>query len=341
MRPAATKGLDRVNAAIATSVPERLLTQTHLNSSNLNLGRLFGIPIFVHTTTLWFLLIIAIVASLEMALATVIVLSIVLLHELGHSLAARRFGIDVLKISIYPFGGMAHMAMIPERPREELIVALAGPLTNFVLALPGVLVLTIFGFGRASIADAPLVSIAWYWTWVNLVLGGFNLLPAFPMDGGRVLRALLVDKLGYLGATELAVRVGRWLAGGMLVWAIIGPGFGIGLLFIAGFVWLMGTRELFAVRLRHGTPFAGAGFGGFGSQGAAGGFGGQPGNMGDLFGDLFRGAGPRPGPEPPRSSEPGHVEIVVDPKEKHAGFTESEIRRLESSHGRMPRRPKS
>jgi len=327
-----------VNGFIPTRVPAQLSTRTNLNTSNLSLGRLFGIPIFVHTTTLWFLLAIAVLSSLEMAIATIIVLSIVLLHELGHSLAARHYGIDVLKIAIYPFGGMAHMAMIPERPRQELVVALAGPLTNFVLAIPGVVILAIAGFGRTQLADAPIVTLAWYWTWVNIVLGGFNLLPAFPMDGGRVLRAMLVNKLGYLGATEIAVRVGRWIAGGMLVWAIIGPGFGLGLFFVAVFVWLMGTRELFAVRLRYGTPFGGANFGGFGGQAAPG---GQPGNLNDLFANMFSGQARPAQPEPPREAAPGHADIVVEKEDKPAGFSESEIRRLESSHGRMPRRPRS
>jgi Zn-dependent protease len=310
-----------------------------LNTSSIRLGVLLGIPIFVHTTTLWFLLGIALLVSGEMAIATAIVLSIVLLHELGHSVAARRYGIDVLKISIYPFGGMAHMAMIPERPKEELIVALAGPLTNFALAIPGVVVLALTGFGRTHLSEAPLVALAWYWTWINIVLGGFNLLPAFPMDGGRVLRALLVPKLGYLGATEVAVRVGRWIAGGMALWAIVGPGFGVGLFFVAVFVWLMGTRELFAVRMRNAMPF------GMGGAPGAGNPFGPSANMNDVFARMFS-MGNMPGgparptePEPPRP--PGEVEIVVEPKADQAGFSESEIRRLEASHGRLPRRPRS
>ena len=297
-----------------------------MNFSNIRLGTLLGIPIFVHSTTLWFLVGIGLLWGPEVSMATVIVLSIVLLHELGHSLAARRYGIDVLKIAIYPFGGMAHMAMIPERPKEELVVALAGPATNFLLALPGILILALTGsFGGAALGESPLLALTWYWTWINIVLGTFNLLPAFPMDGGRVLRALLVPRLGYLAATETAAKVGRWVAGAMALWAVLGPGSGVGLFFVAVFVWVMGGRELFAVRLRLAAN--------------------APGNMGDLFARMFTSPpggspfGPGPARPSPAPRAPGEIEIVVQPTAEKKGFDESTVRKLESFHGKLPKHP--
>lgn len=307
-----------------------------MNTSNIRLGTILGIPIFLHSTTLWFLAGIALFVRLEMALATAIVLCIVLLHELGHSLAARRYGIDVLKISIYPFGGMAHMAMIPERPKEELVVAIAGPATNFALAVPGILILALTGgFGGASLAESPLLALTWLWTWINIVLGAFNLLPAFPMDGGRVLRALLVPKVGYLAATEVAARVGRWVAGAMILWALFGPGFGVGLFFVAIFIWVMGGRELFAVRMRHAAAAGGA-------NGVNEIFARMFSSQGGPFqssGSPFGGPSGPPPPSDPTPRAPGEIEIIVEPKAAKKGFDESAVRRLESFHGKLPKHP--
>lgn len=180
--------------------------------------------------------------------------SIVLLHELGHSLVAKAYGLQVVDITFWPLGGMARMSRIPEETKIEATIALAGPAVNFALALLALPVLLISS--GSQFGDLVEMFIL-----MNLVLGGFNLLPAFPMDGGRVLRALLARDGDWLAATEKAVRIGRWVALGMVIWAFAVPIQWM-LLFIAGFVWIAGQKELMSTRVRHtGTPFNMAGLG--------------------------------------------------------------------------------
>ena len=129
----------------------------------------------------------------------------VILHELGHALAARRYGIGTEHITLYPMGGVAAIERMPEDPDQEIAIALAGPAVNFLLAaIAGWIYL--------------LTSSPWAMIFVisNLGMGAFNLLPAYPMDGGRVLRALLARRMGWLPASRLAVKIGRAFA-----WAFI------------------------------------------------------------------------------------------------------------------------
>lgn len=124
-----------------------------------------------------------------------------ILHELGHAVAAMRFGVRTEHITLYPMGGVAAMEQIPEDPDQEIVIALAGPAVNFVLAALG---------GWAwMLTDSPL---AFGFVVSNLGLGLFNLLPAFPMDGGRVLRAALARRMGWMPASRLAIRIGRVFA---------------------------------------------------------------------------------------------------------------------------------
>jgi Zn-dependent protease len=122
----------------------------------------------------------------------------VVLHELGHSMAARHYGIETAHITLYPFGGVAALERGPKTAREELIIALAGPAVNFALAAGAGLALA--GTGLGAFAAFGLL---------NLVMGLFNLLPAFPMDGGRVFRAILVPFVGFYPASRLAIGLGR------------------------------------------------------------------------------------------------------------------------------------
>jgi Zn-dependent protease len=173
---------------------------------------------------------------------------IVLLHELGHSLVAKAYGLQVIDITFWPLGGMARMSRIPEDTKIEATIALAGPAVNLALALVTLPMVVVAGNG-------PLADLLWTFVWMNLVLGGFNLLPAFPMDGGRVLRAVLARKGDWVRATEQAVRVGRWLALAMVIFAFAPQG-SFMLIFIAGFVWISGQKELMSMRMRHtGSPF--------------------------------------------------------------------------------------
>jgi Zn-dependent protease len=142
--------------------------------------------------------------------AVLLILSVfvcVVLHEFGHSLQVRRYGIRVRDVVLLPIGGMARAERIPEVPRQEIAVAIAGPLVNFALAAVIYAVLTAL--------DRPLSEDPDYLTSlfaINLVLGTFNLIPAYPMDGGRILRGLLAIKLPYLRATRYATVVGQLIA---------------------------------------------------------------------------------------------------------------------------------
>ena len=155
------------------------------------LGRVAGIDVYIHAT---FFLVFLFLPRLgrgpvEAALLICAVFGCVLLHELGHALAARRFGIRTVDITLYPIGGVARLERMPRAPGAELVIALAGPAVNFAIAA---------AIGTLFFASALLLGIAWSLESflgellvVNLGLGLFNLIPAFPMDGGRVLRAAL------------------------------------------------------------------------------------------------------------------------------------------------------
>ncbi len=136
----------------------------------------------------------------------------VVLHELGHSLVARRFGVRVPRILLLPIGGMAEFDRIPRKPSEELLITVAGPAVNFVLVAI-LLPLTWRGlFQSEALPEYSLASLLEQLCMANLVMGTFNLLPVFPMDGGRIFRALLAMKRPYLQATRWAATVGRVLA---------------------------------------------------------------------------------------------------------------------------------
>ena len=214
------------------------------------IGRVAGIPIFVHWT---FLILIAWLMidqfarghSVVQALAGVgFVLALfgcVVLHELGHALTARRFGIPTLDITLLPIGGLARLQKIPEQPAQELVVALAGPLVNVVI----VAALLAAGVHYPTHPTAP------FWDkilWVNTGLAVFNLVPAFPMDGGRVLRALLALRMDYARATRLAASVGQFLAIGF---GLLGLSAQAPLmLLVALFVWIGAEAEASQVEER-------------------------------------------------------------------------------------------
>jgi len=174
-------------------------------------------------------------------LAFFMLFGVVFLHELGHSLTAQAFGIRVLDITFWPLGGMARMAELPEKPKVEGLVAIAGPAVN------GVLFTGALGLHMLLGAYPKLDSLPGYFLYINLAMGLFNLIPAFPMDGGRILRAWLARKREWVRATEIAVRVGRVFAFLMVL-----AGFYSFILALIGmWVWWMGTRELWFVRMKH------------------------------------------------------------------------------------------
>jgi Zn-dependent protease len=175
--------------------------------------------------------------------AVALVYTCVVLHEFGHALTARRLGVPVQHIVLLPFGGMALLGRLPRSPREELLIVAAGPAVNFVIA--GV-ALALLGGWPADLSDDTLPTthlrdILEFLLISNLVLGCFNLLPAFPMDGGRILRALLAFKLDYLRATRWALNIGRCVAVAGIVVALLYHAYLLAALFF--FILWIGRRE--------------------------------------------------------------------------------------------------
>ena len=220
------------------------------------IAKVAGIPIRVHATFLIFLVFIFIVLargqSPALALETVgfflALFACVVLHELGHAMAARRYGVRTRDITLLPIGGVARLERIPEKPSQEITVALAGPAVNFLIA--AVLLTILLGAGGSQFLENPtalqgnfLARLFAY----NVFLALFNLIPAFPMDGGRVLRALLATRLDYLRATQIAANVGQGIA---LLFGLAGLFGNPFLLFIALFVFIGAGQEAAAVQVR-------------------------------------------------------------------------------------------
>lgn len=187
-------------------------------------------------------------AALFAVVFIVLLFVCVVLHEFGHILTARRFGIRTPTITLLPIGGVASMERMPEKPGQEVLVALAGPAVNVVIAL---LLIALLG-GRLDISDLDLtqnpgtnmvsrVAIA------NVALVVFNLIPAFPMDGGRVLRALLAMRMGFVRATRTAALVGQMFA---IFLGFVGLFGNPLLILIAVFVYLAATAESQYVEMR-------------------------------------------------------------------------------------------
>lgn len=217
----------------------------------LKLGTVARIGIYAHWTFLVMLAGLFVFylykgGSFAAALAGVVLVATVagcvVLHELGHALMAKTFGIPTLDITLYPIGGVARLQGIPREPKHELMVALAGPAVNLAIAV-GLFFLNALT-GRPLSVESVLESdtnVLGMLMWINLTLVGFNLIPAFPMDGGRVLRAGLATRMPYHRATQLAAWIGQAFA---IVFALIGIYvFNLVLLFIAVFVFVAARQE--------------------------------------------------------------------------------------------------
>ncbi len=218
---------------------------------SLKLGRVFGIDIFVHLTFVLLLGWVAIshyrrTSSFQGALAGVLfillVFGIIVLHELGHALVAKRFGVQTRDITLYPIGGVARLEKMPDRPSEELLVAVAGPAVNVAIAAILLVVIEIAGLPLFPAGAEPALegSLVTRLFWVNVVLALFNLLPAFPRDGGRMLRALLSLRGDPLRATRTAARIGQGLA---LFLGVLGLLHNPMLVLVALFVWMGAAGE--------------------------------------------------------------------------------------------------
>lgn len=175
------------------------------------LGRVAGIDLFLHST---FLLVLAWAGlhGVETLLLVSAVFGCVVLHELGHALTARAFGVPTRDITLYPIGGVARLERMPRAPGAEMLITLAGPLVNVAIAATLAMALWASG-GMGWESDESLLAVfTSELLWINVVLAVFNMIPAFPMDGGRILRAALTVPLGRYRATEVAAGLGRGLA---------------------------------------------------------------------------------------------------------------------------------
>ncbi len=193
-------------------------------ANSYSIGTLFGIPVRVHVTLLIFLPLLALsfapasgpAGLLYGLLFAIALFACVALHEVGHSLVARAKGARILEILLLPIGGMARLSALPKRPADEIQTALAGPAVSLALGLAGWI-----SAHMVAPFHIPLARLLANLGGFNLMLALFNLIPSFPMDGGRVFRAALVPRLGRLRATQLAATVGRgfaWLFG---FWAVL------------------------------------------------------------------------------------------------------------------------
>lgn len=230
------------------------------------IGRFAGIDVYIHATFLILVGWIAVahwlqgrdLAATIVGVAFILALFLcVVLHEYGHALTARKFGIRTRDITLLPIGGLARLERMPDQPAQELWVALAGPAVNVVIA--GAILLWLWLTGalhslaglsifKGTFLDRLLVA--------NIFLAAFNLLPAFPMDGGRVLRALLASRMEYTRATHVAATVGQGMA---LVFGLVGLFVNPFLVFIAFFVWVGAAQEASSVQMKHslaGIPVA-------------------------------------------------------------------------------------
>jgi Zn-dependent protease len=224
---------------------------------SIKLGRIFGIDIKMHLTFLFILIWGAFsfggnAGPLYGVLVTLALFALVLLHELGHSLAAMAYGISVKDIILLPIGGLARLERMPEKPWHELVVALAGPLVNVGLAallLPVVLWLEPASlFSMRTVTQPGLLNLLSFLLTANVTLAIFNMIPAFPLDGGRVFRAILGFFMEYRQATKLAVQVGRLLAFALGIYGIMNGSYWLAL--IALFIFTAGGQEDQAVALR-------------------------------------------------------------------------------------------
>src|SRR6185312_5609684 len=215
---------------------------------SITIGRIAGTAVKIHITFILFLAWIAFsawnrggaAAALDSTLFIVLLFACVVLHEFGHIAAARRYGIKTPEVTLLPIGGVASLQRLPSEPAQELVVALAGPAVNLVIGLALIAALGSAHFGDLERIDDPKLSLLGRLAIANVFLVVFNLIPAFPMDGGRVLHALLAMRVGAARATEIAARIGQALAFGLGFLGLFGNPL---LLFIAIFVYIAAGGE--------------------------------------------------------------------------------------------------
>jgi len=241
--------------AFAASIAEH----SHIMQWSFKLGTVAGTEVRVHVT---FFILLAFVAmqgkaggqgmagALDALLFVSAAFVCVLLHEFGHVLAARRFGIRTPDITLLPIGGVARLEKMPEKPSQELIVAICGPLVNVVIATA---IAMVIGVGMVLTPNFHFGQGGHFWeklmVW-NLMMVAFNLIPAFPMDGGRIFRALLGFFVEYDRATRWAASLGQGIAVTVGLWMLVSGHFSPVLMLIAFFVFIAAGQEAVAVSQR-------------------------------------------------------------------------------------------
>ena len=227
-------------------------------NSSIQIGKIMGIPIKLHITFLLILpvfgyifannppgsgfsdvspLLLRYVLGLSVA---VLLFACVLLHELGHSYVAKKHGTNIQGITLFLFGGVSSLEDIPRNPKVEFKMALAGPSISLLI---GSVLIIFYEFLKIDIpVSDPYLRLVWLIGYINIVLFIFNLIPAFPMDGGRVLRAILAGRMSYIKATSIAANVGKMFAIFMGIFGLIIPG-GLWFILIAFFIYIGASEE--------------------------------------------------------------------------------------------------
>ncbi len=216
--------------------------------NSFKIGKIFGIDIEMHITFL-LLLVIFIWQGAAFFSAIIVLFTFVLIHELSHSYLAVKYGVKIKKILLLPIGGVAIMESIPREPKKELIISLAGPLSNYFIAFLILVFSNIIGMEILWSNTHPKLfqefnveNLILFAFWINIVLASFNLfVPAYPMDGGRILRALLATKMGYLQATEIAVNIGKSISIFMIIFGVF---YNIFLVLIGFFIYIGASAEI-------------------------------------------------------------------------------------------------
>jgi len=201
------------------------------------IGSAWGIPIELHITFILLMAAVLVFSTLYFFALIMLLFVFVVVHELSHSLVARHYNIKVRKIVLYPIGGVSEIEEIPDNPRIEWRMAGAGPLSSILIGL--------FFYGLSFVTPITTVgtlfgSFTLDLALLNLFLGAFNLIPAFPMDGGRVFRALLAERMKYSDATKYAAFIGRVLG---IIMAVVGFFYNIFLIIIGAFVYIGASEE--------------------------------------------------------------------------------------------------
>jgi Zn-dependent protease/CBS domain-containing protein len=223
---------------------------------SVNIGTIAGTAVRIHVTFLLFLIWIWIAsymtggaeAAWSGLLFMLLLFACVLAHEFGHIFTARAFGVATPDVTLLPIGGVARLERIPEAPQQEFLIAIAGPAVNVVIALVLVVVAgASIDTRHLAAVESAKISLVDRLAAVNLFLAAFNMIPAFPMDGGRVLRSLLAIRLGFVRATQVAATIGQLCAFALGFLGLLGNPL---LIFIAIFVYLAASSEAQMVALR-------------------------------------------------------------------------------------------